>query len=730
MGYGFWARQKTPDTRAFSEKAYKRQGMAAWEGRWHELSVRARDSFLHVVKGPQKHSGMYSAEPSVGISKFPEQILKELTDAGFVELKSSKSRVSEKRVYATAGLYDFATRVRSLRKFHLLATDRPTEFAKYVNHAFFGGQLTAVLSVVLSKAGIGRFFELENALTRYVTHRRWPGWVSAKLDDPLAEQILAAIHDGGGSLPLAELAGRIKGSPSPDEVRKVMDNLVTHLALVEDLRPETWELMVGFLPTVYEEMIQASKPRERPPLVVCERPVEVAPDGGIIVNDLRAALLEIATEAPQLRQDHSLYQKEMQRFQTALDPLPSWLSTALKWHDEGRVEQAITWARGLRLVKNSSEGKRIRLQLTLKGQEWLSGDIEEQHAGIYDVVREMGPNPDIDARAHGFTFNGMDPFYGYRTERTRFFGEYVTAVEIHNEQSLSYHERAKAEDELALREHLDRALDVLNPGVFCRFDSVASHISFGECNPLNRGLPMDKVTVFWVHESIPPLEEEREKAGRLLIDVFVRRRLIPLGCVRAAIDEEGRICVARQSRYDAYFGREVAQINAANNHETAAKIVVQPDFSVVVIGLNPAPVAALAPFCERATRGRGQGAMILKITRESVVRAVASGLKPEEISARLERHASTKVPANVLRQVRDWSSWVRRVDSSSVTLVRCPNSDTADRVMGALKNQAERVNDTLVAVKCMMLASKERNKLKDHGIIVRGELEALEDQIK
>ena len=90
--------------------------------------------------------------------------------------------------------------------------------------------------------------------------------------------------------------------------------------------------------------------------------------------------------------------------------------------------------------------------------------------------------------------------------------------------------------------------------------------------------------------------------------------------------------------------------------------------------------------------------MILKITRESVVRAVANGLKPAEIADRLRRHASHEVPANVLHEVRGWSNWVRRVTATTLAVLRCPDRDTADRVMGALKKQAERLNDTLVAV--------------------------------
>jgi Helicase conserved C-terminal domain len=147
-------------------------------------------------------------------------------------------------------------------------------------------------------------------------------------------------------------------------------------------------------------------------------------------------------------------------------------------------------------------------------------------------------------------------------------------------------------------------------------------------------------------------------------------------------------------------------------------VVVQPDFSIVIIGPNPTPAAELAPFRERERRGGGHGAISLKLTRESVVRAVDRGTKPEEIVGRLKRLASNEVPANVLRQVLDWGGWVRQVRASAVTIVRCPDSDTADRVIAALKRQAERLNETMVAIQQPRLTSADRNKLKEHGILL------------
>jgi hypothetical protein len=55
-----------------------------------------------------------------------------------------------------------------------------------------------------------------------------------------------------------------------------------------------------------------------------------------------------------------------------------------------------------------------------------------------------------------------------------------------------------------------------------------------------------------------------------------------------------------------------------------------------------------------------------------------------------------------------------------MTVLRCPDRETADRVLGALKRQAERVNDTLVAVDLKKLTSVERTRLRDQGIIVQG----------
>jgi hypothetical protein len=718
MGYGIWGKVKEEEDRAFFERVYKRQSLARWDARWQGLSDRARYLFLNEVRVPPKLRVAHSVATGVSVTRFPADALKELTDAGFVKVEAAKSPAHPGRVVACEGTHDFATRIRALPRYHLLATKEFGEFERYVDYAFLDVQLREVLTEVLRKAGIADHGDIRETLKHYVTNHRWPGWVAKALNDPVAKRVLEVFQEADGPIPMAELAGRLEGS-DPGKVRVAVDALVGHLALVEDLRPETWELMVGFLPAVREQLTKAGQPRGRPHLVAIDQPKEVGPDGSVIVNDLRAVLLEMVSEPPRIRQDDALFEKEIERFHASLEPLAAWLVQEMKWSNQARLSEALAWARALGLVKTVSEGKQVRLQLTPEGHQWLSGRLDAQYAAVYRLLTVPGKRDDFYEPHLRWFLAGANPYNPHGPGDVRFLGAPVTVLKQEKGKRLPYYWAGGSEDHNALRTSLDEALAQLTPGVFYRLGSVEAHLVFGANNPLNRGLAPDQVAVFWDDRQIPALEEQREEAGQLLLDGFVRRRLIPLGCVQTAIDEGGRLCIARQPRYDALFGRKVAPADMAPAATVAGRVVVQPDFSVIVIGVNPAPAAELAPFCERASQGAGQGAMILKITRESVVKAVGQGLKPAEIVARLKHHADNEVPPNVLRSVEDWARWVRQVTAGTLAVLRCPDRETADRVMGALKRQGERINDNLVAIDQKKLTATERNKLRSQGILVQ-----------
>jgi hypothetical protein len=177
------------------------------------------------------------------------------------------------------------------------------------------------------------------------------------------------------------------------------------------------------------------------------------------------------------------------------------------------------------------------------------------------------------------------------------------------------------------------------------------------------------------------------------------------------------VCVARRPLLDLYFGQEKVDLGRRGSADEA-RVLVQPDFSIVIVGLNPAPAGELAPFCERVRGHAGQGALELKITREAVIKAVMHGLQAADIVDRLQRHASKGVPANVLREVQEWCGWVRRVSPETVVLLRCPDPDTADRVASVLGRRVERLTETVVVVPGDPLTGAERTKLQKQGVIV------------
>jgi hypothetical protein len=51
-------------------------------------------------------------------------------------------------------------------------------------------------------------------------------------------------------------------------------------------------------------------------------------------------------------------------------------------------------------------------------------------------------------------------------------------------------------------------------------------------------------------------------------------------------------------------------------------------------------------------------------------------------------------------------------------LLRCPDADTADRVMGVLGKNAERVGDRVVALAAKGLTNAVRQKLAGQGILL------------
>ena len=122
--------------RRFDEKAYRRQSLAEWDSRWHRLSSTARYYFFQYVKGPGGSVGLESTAAGLPLTMFPPGIVQELSDAGFVDVQSSKSKGQPDRVVASPKIDEFAARAHIVRRYHLLSNDRPGDLAGYVTHVY------------------------------------------------------------------------------------------------------------------------------------------------------------------------------------------------------------------------------------------------------------------------------------------------------------------------------------------------------------------------------------------------------------------------------------------------------------------------------------------------------------------------------------------------------------------------------------------------------------------
>ena len=700
----FWQKSNTT-ARDEHDKAWKRSKATAWDEKWNALSTRARSVYLNQMKAPNREGSF--THLSTPAEKLPAEAVGELVAAGFVKVEAGFGKRGAK-VHPLSDAFDFSSRLRSLQRYHLLGPTDRDNLIRFCKHAFFNqGEL--VVERVADAAKLGHVGPIEEGLENFVTTRRWPGWALDTIKAKAARPLCEILRKADGPIPLAKLPGMMKGF-KPDDVRDALTELVTHLVAFEDLEPDTLELTVGLLPIVHQRLIEADRPKVRPPLVVCHEPREVGPMGGLEVNDLRVFLLEVVGESPRLRQDGGIFQKEEPRFLAALPPRPAWLDEALKTTPERRLHVAYIYAKNFGFVEVETEEKATWLRLSGKGRNWLASSLEDQYIKIFTDLRSAPEKP-------GRKSYDYDP--GHDIGDSKFLGLGVVIAAKKNPSYYYDYPDVSPANRQALRDALRESFESLPIGVFHTWESVVNNLGFEDVNPLANAADLSKVTIFLDRRPLPNLPERQEEAGRLLIEAMLLMRLVPFDAFRPAVDERGKICIARLPRSSGYFGQEYDPGKELDSGST--RVIVQPDFSIVVIGLDPAPIAELAPFCDRVGGHAGEGVLTFKLSRNSVIRAAIHGLSGPAIVARLKKHASVDVPENVLREVVEWAGWIRMVNVRPVTVVRCPDGDTVGRVVSALGKKSERLSETLVALHSSKFTSAERQKLQEQGILITKE---------
>ncbi len=132
-------------------------------------------------------------------------------------------------------------------------------------------------------------------------------------------------------------------------------------------------------------------------------------------------------------------------------------------------------------------------------------------------------------------------------------------------------------------------------------------------------------------------------------------------------------------------------------------LVVQPNYEIIAYrqGLNPWLIGLLSRFLDWTQLG---AAVELKLSAEAVYRGLESGLPPEQMTGRLERHSGRPLPAAVVEAFRTWSGRRERLTfHTSATLIEFVTSDDlttalADWPTSPDQPGPERVSDRILLV--------------------------------
>ncbi len=85
----------------------------------------------------------------------------------------------------------------------------------------------------------------------------------------------------------------------------------------------------------------------------------------------------------------------------------------------------------------------------------------------------------------------------------------------------------------------------------------------------------------------------------------------------------------------------------------------------------------------------------------------------------LRQCCSAELPPNVQREISGWFAQCRLASLRPTVLIRCPDADTAARVLEAAGNKAIRITDTTLELLDRKAQSPLLRKLREIGIFVR-----------
>jgi hypothetical protein len=487
---------------------------------------------------------------------------------------------------------------------------------------------------------------------------------------------------------MSELPTRLV-SVSSQQLGPAIRLAVRMLLLFPRLRAEDLMAEIGLWPGLTARL---HRPRPNPPSAVEPRERFLL---AFRVEDMTTILVAAAGETLRVRvNDHSLFLKAEQEIIENLVDLPAWTGGLIQTMHQLRLQDARALLREMKLITYTGRaGQDLRMVPAAAANLWLA-DTDEGRIRRVARHRPHTVLPSPFARQ-----NQRDP--------------QVAKLKIPLRAAQAF--GGTAEGQFIVWDGFRQwHAEESNP--------LLEHVRQNGADALRR--------MFW---SIAVTNEELERQWGRLLDFYLQDYLFPLSGVELGIAEGDRLCF-RLTDAGRYLLGLRDDFSCGPPKMATGEIVIQPNFEVVFLAPSPQAAAMLSRVAERrrtAARGsRGIGSLF-KITRSSIYAAAAAGATATQTLTMLRSVSAKPLPANVEREVEGWFSQCRSVTLDRAVLIRCPDADTAARVVSASGRKATLLTDTIVEVQSEEAQAALVKKLRVAGIFIqpRGKAAKVETHI-
>jgi len=496
-------------------------------------------------------------------------------------------------------------------------------------------------------------------------------------------------------VPFHELPARFSDLPAAKLGVAIREG-IAHLALFPTMRQEDMTPVLGLWPA-----IAARLHRPAPAMPAAVRPDAIFHQASLM-EDMTTVLVAAAANPLRLKiTDGSLFAIVQQELEASLVTLPPW-GVAMDWSSQPlRSNVAVTWLRGLRLIRTTDSEGRLALEPTPRGRQWLGGNAKQRLKAVLDHLKDPGQEPSMIAESDDFLDDE------YRPRACASFGNLSfvpDAVRFHT-----------SVDQAALRSPLVNAYASLGNGDFFPLKEFVTWHVEQQTPLLKPGTTQQRPLIYYEWSWQRATVEDLENAWEQMLLAFFRFRLLPLGGLRLGIaGERGSICVVLTD-VGRYLLGLADDFDYGPEHDGQGAVVVQPNFDVVFLAPSPLAEAAIGRFAERHAKG---GGTLLRITKKAILAAASSGMTADQVLETLRRLSSKPIPANVTREIQGWFDQCRRIMVRPAVLIRCPDHETATRVIGVLGDRVLPISETVLELRAPGAKSEVLRKLQSQEIFV------------